>query len=80
MITDYATFGNLVDVFVIPEQRGKGISLAMLNEVNNHPELQGLRRIMLATSDKHNLYRQIGFEPLAKPDIFMEKFNPLVYR
>ena len=80
MVTDFATFGNLVDVFVVPEHQGKGFCQMMLAEVNNHPELQGLRRIMLATSDKHALYEKAGFKPLLKPEIFMEKFNPLVYK
>ncbi len=79
MVTDYATFGNLVDVFVKQEFRGKGIARTMLNAVSEQPELQGLRRITLATSDKHELYAKFGYQELARPDIFMEKFNPLVY-
>lgn len=79
MITDYSTFGNLVDVFVVEELRGKGISRAILNAVSEHSELQGLRRITLATSDKQALYAKFGFTELTRPEIFMEKFNPLVY-
>ena len=79
MVTDYSTFGNLVDVFVIQELRGKGISRSILNAVNDHPEIQGLRRITLATSDKQELYAKFGYKELARPEIFMEKFDPLVY-
>ena len=79
MVTDYATFGNLVDVFVAEELRGKGISRVILETVNDHPELQGLRRITLATSDKQKLYEKFGYTELARPEIFMEKFDPLVY-
>lgn len=79
MVTDYATFGNLVDVFVIEELRGNGICREILNAVNDHPELQGLRRITLATSDKQKLYAKFGYKELACPEIFMEKFDPLVY-
>ena len=79
MVTDYATFGNLVDVFVIEELRGNGISRVILNAVNDHPELQGLRRITLATSDKQELYAKFGFKELARPEIFMERFEPSVY-
>ncbi|MBU2863333.1 GNAT family N-acetyltransferase [Reinekea forsetii] len=79
MVTDYATFGNLVDVFVVEELRGKGISRVILDAVSNHPELQGLRRITLATSDKQELYAKFGYTELARPEIFMEKFDPMVY-
>lgn len=79
MVTDYSTFGNLVDVFVVKEFRGNGISREILTAVNDHPELQGLRRITLATSDKQKLYAKFGYTELARPEIFMEKFNPLVY-
>lgn len=79
MVTDYATFGNLVDVFVVEELRGKGISRIILNAVSNHPELQGLRRITLATSDKQELYAKFGYTELGRPEIFMEKFDPMVY-
>ncbi|MHA2940401.1 GNAT family N-acetyltransferase [Vibrio sp. RC27] len=79
MVTDYSTFGNLVDVFVVEEFRGNGISKVLLNAVNDHPELQGLRRITLATSDKQKLYAKFGYTELSRPEIFMEKFDPLVY-
>lgn len=79
MVTDYATFGNLVDVFVLSEMRGLGIARLLLDAINEHPRLQGLRRIMLATSDKQGLYSKFGFQELIRPDIFMEKFDPDVY-
>jgi GNAT superfamily N-acetyltransferase len=79
LVTDYATFGNLVDVFVMQELRGQGISRVILNAVNEHPELKGVRRITLATSDKQALYAKFGYKELARPEMFMEKFNPLVY-
>ena len=79
VITDFATFGNLVDVFVVPDYRGKGVSRLLLDAVNEHSDLQGLRRFMLATSDKQSLYAKFGFTELARPEIFMEKFMPNVY-
>jgi len=79
MVTDYATFGNLVDVFVLQAHRGKGICRQLLQAVNEHPELQGLRRITLATSDKKSLYTKFGYTALIRPEIFMEKFTPDVY-
>lgn len=79
VISDYATFANLVDVFVVPEHRAKGLSKAMMQAVVSHPELQGLRRFTLATADAHGLYAQFGFTPLNKPDTFMERYCPSVY-
>ena len=58
VISDYATFANLVDVFVLPEQRGKGYSKLLTEAVLSHPQLQGLRRFTLATGDAHGLYAQ----------------------
>lgn len=79
VISDYATFANLVDVFVLPEHRGKGYSKIMMAAVVNHPELQGLRRFTLATADAHGLYSRFGFTPLSKPHTFMERYFPHVY-
>lgn len=79
VITDFATFANLVDVFVLPSYRGRGYSKAMMAAIMSAPELQGLRRITLATSDAHGLYAQYGFSPLSKPETFMECYQPLIY-
>ena len=79
MISDYATFANLVDVFVLPEHRGKGYSKALMRAVLAHPDLQGLRRFTLATSDAHGLYRQFGFTTPQKPDSCMERYFPDIY-
>lgn len=79
VISDYATFANLVDVFVLPEHRGKGYSKRLMQAVVTHPELQGLRRFTLATADAHGLYAQFGFTPLHRPQTFMERYAPSVY-
>ncbi len=79
VISDYATFANLVDVFVIPEHRGQGYSKEIMQAVLAHPELQGLRRFTLATADAHGLYKQFGFTPLSTPQTFMERYVPNVY-
>jgi GNAT superfamily N-acetyltransferase len=75
VVTDYATFAWLADVFVIPEHRGLGLSKLLLRVILAHPELQGLRRWMLATRDAQELYRQFGFQELDKSLGWMEKFN-----
>jgi len=80
VISDYATFANLVDVFVLPSHRGLGYSKVVMQAVMSHPQLQGLRRFMLATSDAHALYAQFGFAPPAKPASLMERYFPAIYQ
>src|SRR5678815_3351190 len=64
MITDKATFAYLADVFIIEEYRGRGLSKWLMEVIMSHPDLQGLRRMILATKDAHGLYKQFGFTPL----------------
>lgn len=80
VISDYATFANLVDVFVLPEYRGNGYSKILINAVLNHTALQGLRRFTLATSNAAGLYAQFGFKPLSKPETMMEIYQPSIYQ
>ena len=79
VISDYATFANLVDVFILEEYRGKGFGKQLIQSVVSHPELQGLRHFTLATADAHDLYNQYGFSALSKPSLFMERFDPNIY-
>jgi len=79
VISDHATIAYLADVFVLPEYRGRGLSKWLMECVISHPELQGLRRWILATRDAHGLYEKFGFTLLKKPEIFMERHNPNVY-
>jgi GNAT superfamily N-acetyltransferase len=76
VVTDYATFAYLADVFVLEPHRGQGLGRWMMEVVFSHPELQGLRRWMLATRDAHGLYRKYGFTELENPQIFMERYSP----
>lgn len=80
VVGDRATFAYLADVFVLPEVRGQGISKALMAAVMAHPDTQKLRRFMLATADAHGLYAQNGFGPLARPERFMERYDPTAYR
>ncbi|MFD2167388.1 GNAT family N-acetyltransferase [Thalassotalea euphylliae] len=64
MITDYATFAYLADVFILETHRGEGLSKKLMTAIHEYPELQGLRRIMLATFDAHGLYEQFGYKPV----------------
>ena len=79
VISDYATFANLVDVFVLPEHRGKGYSKTLMAAVFAHPHLQGLRRFTLATGDAHGLYAQYGFTAPRNPQSLMERYFPDIY-
>ena len=79
VITDFAAFAYLADVFVVPEHRGRGVAKMLLRAIVEHPELQGLRRVLLATRDAHGLYAQFGFQPLAHPEDFMTIHRPDVY-
>ena len=78
VITDKATFAWLCDVFVLPEFQSQGIGKQLQAEIWQHPELQGLRRYMLATLDAHGLYQQFGFQELAAPERYLEirRANP----
>jgi GNAT superfamily N-acetyltransferase len=80
VITDFATFAYLADVFVVLKHRGRGVSKMLLRAILAHPELKGLRRFLLATQDAHGLYAQFGFQPLAQPEHFMTIHQPGVDR
>lgn len=80
LVTDRATFAYLADVYVLPAQRGGGLARQMLEALFAHPDVQGLRRLMLATRDAHGLYERLGFRALAEPARFMERHRPDVYR
>jgi GNAT superfamily N-acetyltransferase len=71
VITDFATFGYLADVFVLPSHRGRGVAKELMRAVKEHPDLQTLRRWHLVTRDAHALYAQFGFAPLASPERHM---------
>ena len=72
VVTDFATFAWLADVFIVEEERGGGLGKKLVAGVLGHPELQGLRRFLLGTRDAHKLYEQFGFAPLEYPERFME--------
>lgn len=79
VVTDFTTFAYLADVFILASLRGQGLSKWLMEAIQSHPDLQGLRRWMLATRDAHGLYAQHGFRPLKAPELFMERHDPDVY-
>jgi GNAT superfamily N-acetyltransferase len=78
-VTDHATFAYLADVFVLDAHRGRGLSKFLMECVVEHPALQGLRRMILATRDAHGLYARFGFHAPKSPSVWMEIHDPDVY-
>ena len=79
VVSDLATFAYLGDVFIVNEHRGKGLSKWLMRTIVEHPDLQGLRRWLLATRDAHGLYSQFGFDHLRFPERWMERAAPGAY-
>jgi GNAT superfamily N-acetyltransferase len=75
VVTDYATFAWLCDVFIHEDYRGRGIGRWLMASILSHPELQALGRFLLATRDAHGLYSQFGFTSMNNPERWMEKSN-----
>jgi N-acetylglutamate synthase-like GNAT family acetyltransferase len=80
VISDFTTFAYLADVFIISEERGIGLSKWLMSAILEHPQLQGLRLFTLATRDAHGLYAQFGFTSFDKPERWMQRHNPDVYK
>jgi N-acetylglutamate synthase-like GNAT family acetyltransferase len=80
VVTDKATFALLADLFILSTHRGRGLSKWLMRCVIGHDDLQGLRRLLLLTSDAHELYRQFGFKELGNPSRFMEVLRQDIYR
>ncbi len=79
VVSDFATFAYVGDVFVLSDFRGQGISKRLMETIIAHPNLQGLRRWLLATRDAHGLYQQFEFSSLKFPDRWMERTAPDAY-
>jgi GNAT superfamily N-acetyltransferase len=79
VVSDRATFAYIGDIYILPEYRGRGLSKWLMEAMVGHPELQGLRRWVLATRDAHTLYEKFGFHELVHPDRWMERPAPNAY-
>lgn len=79
VVTDYATFAYIGDVYILSEFRGKGLSKWLMETILAHPDLQGFRRWILATKDAHALYAKFGFTALKVPERWMERTAPNAY-
>ncbi len=80
VITDYATYAYIGDVYILEDFRGQGLSKWLMQVIADHPELQGLRRWTLLTRDAHDLYRKTGFTDPQFPERYMEKTGADVYK
>ena len=80
VVSDQATFAYIGDVFVLDEYRGRGLSKWLMETIVAHPDLQGLRRWLLATRDAHGLYEKYGFGALNFPERWMERTAPVAYQ
>ncbi len=80
VITDFAVFAYLADVFIVDEYQHNGLAKWLMECIYSHPELQKLRKWMLATKDAHGLYSKYGFTPLNDPSRHMEKNHPNIYK
>ena len=80
VISDYATYAYIGDVFVLESHRGQGLGKWLMQCILQHPRLQGLRRWSLVTDDAHGLYAQFGFTPLQSPEKYMELRQPDAYQ
>lgn len=76
VVTDYATFAWLADVFVLDSERGRGLGVWLVETIVSHPQLEGMRRWLLATRDAQELYRRFGFRDLSGSSLgWMEKLD-----
>jgi len=76
VISDYAIFAYLCDVFIHEDYRAQGLGKLLMQTIHSHPDLQGLRRWTLATRDAHSLYSRFGWTSLNDPNSWMEILNP----
>ena len=75
-VTDFARYAHLLDVFVLPEVRGRGIGKLLMENILAHPELRTIERYTLGTQDAHGFYAQYGFTAPANPERQMELLRP----
>ena len=78
VVTDFAIFAYILDVFITEKERGKGLSIKIMNVILNHTELKTIKKWKLTTSDAHGLYRKFGFDLIERPENLMERKRDIV--
>jgi N-acetylglutamate synthase-like GNAT family acetyltransferase len=79
VLTDFARFANIHDVFILDKFRGRGLGYWLIETILKHPELQNMKKWYLATRDAHEFYKKFGFKPIAHPEKSMEILNMNIY-
>jgi N-acetylglutamate synthase-like GNAT family acetyltransferase len=80
IISDFSTIAYIGDIYILEDYRGQKLSKKLMETIMEHPNLQGLRRWILLTSTADWLYKKYGFKKIPKPEIYMELYNPDVYK
>lgn len=75
VISDFATFAYLADVYVLENHQGQGLGKAMLTYIDAQPRFQGLRRWALFTQDAQGFYAQFGWQQYPHPERMMTRDN-----
>lgn len=79
LITDYATFAYLCDVYVLEEYQGDGLGRWLMECIHSHPVFEKLRRILLFTTTAPWLYEKFGYEPVNKKNYAWTITRPDIY-
>lgn len=77
VVTDFAVFAWIMDVFILENYRGNGFGKELMSAIMAHENLKNLQSLRLATSDAHGLYEKYGFKPISKPQNMMEISNKI---
>lgn len=80
LITDYATFAYLCDVYVLDEYQGNGLARWLMVCIHAHPVFARLRRITLFTSTAPWLYEKFGYQPVNQPNYAWTITRPDIYK
>ena len=80
VVTDRVSLAYVADVYVEETHRRKGLGTLLLQSILEHPDLQGIRRWLLGTRDAHELYRKFGFDAPRRPERWMERPHPDLYK
>ncbi len=78
-VSDFATFAYFCDVYILPQHRGQGLSSWMIDRMLEHPQLKGLRKYALVTTNAHRVYQRSGFHHLEFPERWLEIHHPDLY-
>jgi N-acetylglutamate synthase-like GNAT family acetyltransferase len=73
LVTDYVTFGYLMDVIIFDEYQGRGYGKELIEFIMNNEVVKNLQTIALKTKDAHGLYEKFDFKKIGDSDLWMAK-------